>query len=770
MKKITIFTFLMVVLFVSNLSAQFVVKPAFFETTGVSNQGKVAGYDTQGGNYFIWNPETTAFDNIGGTAPGNGVGGAAKFSNDGNYLSGTNTIDQPLSTNWTRNVLGNFDYIFKAITFPENQSQWGYAAGESLTYNGNGIVLRTLNGGVNWSPMWTDTQQHGLEAMSFPSQFTGYVGGWNQYFAKTENGGNDWTALNPAGLDNVYIYTAIHFTDDFNGVVGAQLNDGFALYKTSDGGLSWINATGVDGVPSKITHTDNGTLFLVTTGGTIQKSTDGGLTWSTVYTNPSNLLLGIRFYDDQIGIATGETNIYKTIDGGDTWTSSAVIPGVTDGALWHDIAWRSSTNLILIGTSDLIFESNDGGTTWAWANETLFNGGPALYEVAVTNSKIHVCGSQGNFYTKSLLSSQAVAEMSRFDLTSGTWTNLGNLGFTVDGTTSAGFCISGDGNTVLGNSWANPDNGNGYTPYAHGFAWNTTEGTVDMGSMFANINRSSRVNAVNSDGTVAVGYQDFNGPWKSAVWKKNPAGGYFPNQYLLVNPAGSATDEFNQLGECSAVSGNGTWIGGEGDYANGGQPWIWSEATGVILLGDLTEGIGSGRVAGINEDGTIVVGWFTVDFFSPQIPFLWTPNGGLQNLNNYITTDLGIPHDGKQIFIPNNLSANGKYVVGWGIDYLASEFGDLFTFRLELPETLATVKQAFVNVNVYPNPTSNWVTITGSSAIEMVEIYSVHGALLLSERGTSATSKIDLTSFENGMYILKATTASGTKTFKILKK
>lgn len=770
MKKITQLTILICALSLQHLSAQFIVKPTFFESTGVSNDGKVAGYESQESGYFVWNPDTNDFDLIGGTAPGNGVGGAAKFSADGNYLSGTSTIDQEISTAWTRTVLADYNFIFKSIIFPENQSQWGYAAGQSLTNNGNGIVLRTVNGGQTWTPKWEDTNQRGIESMSFPTQFTGYVGGWNQYFAKTENGGNDWTEMNPAGTDDVYIYTAVHFTDDLNGVVAAQLSGGVAIYKTNDGGLSWIIGNGLDGVPSKITHTQDGTLFLVTNGGTIQKSTNGGLNWTTVYSNPTALLLGIRFYNDQIGIATGETNIYKTTDGGATWTSAPVIPGVTDGALWRDVAWLDNLNLVLIGTSDLVFESTDGGNTWTWANELVFNGGPALYEIAMTNTKIHACGSQGNFYSKSLISSQEIAEMSRYNASTGEWTSLGNLGFTVDATTSAGFCISGDGTTVLGNSWADPLNGNGFTPYAHAFAWNETEGTIDLGSIFASENRSTRVNAVSNNGGVAVGLQDFNGPWKSAVWKKNPAGGYFPNEYLLINPAGSATDEFNQLGECSAVSGDGNWVGGEGDYANGGQPWIWSETTGVILLGDLTGGIGNGRVSGINQDGTVVTGWFNVDFFSPKIPFIWTPTGGVQNLNTFITDNLGIPLGLKQIYIPNNLSLNGKYVVGWGFDTTTNEFGDLFCFRLELPEILGTTQSDFTNISVYPNPTSKYINITSSASIYGAEVYSINGALLLSEKNPSAVSQIDISSLKVGMYILKVATEKGTSTYKVIKK
>ena len=129
-------------------------------------------------------------------------------------------------------------------------------------------------------------------------------------------------------------------------------------------------------------------------------------------------------------------------------------------------------------------------------NQTIFNGNPSLYAIAVTDQDIHICGSQGNFYKKSLISSRVVAEMSRYNTETEEWTSLGNLGQTVDDTTSGGYCISGDGNTVVGNSWADPSNGNGYTVYAQGFVWNATDGNIDLGSLYADQNRSSRANAV----------------------------------------------------------------------------------------------------------------------------------------------------------------------------------------------------------------------------------------------------------------------------------
>jgi Secretion system C-terminal sorting domain len=93
-------------------------------------------------------------------------------------------------------------------------------------------------------------------------------------------------------------------------------------------------------------------------------------------------------------------------------------------------------------------------------------------------------------------------EMSLYNHFNQIWTPVGSLGFTVDSTASGGYCISGDGNTVVGNAWADTMGGHAYT---HAVAWNATEGLIDLGSLHANVFASVRANAVNGDGSVVVG-------------------------------------------------------------------------------------------------------------------------------------------------------------------------------------------------------------------------------------------------------------------------
>jgi photosystem II stability/assembly factor-like uncharacterized protein len=295
---------------------------------------------------------------------------------------------------WVKTTLP-FNYIMRGIDFPNNQDMIGYLAGESLTYNGNGIVLKTADGGNNWVQKWTGINM-GLEGSCFVDENTGFVAGWPKLsngwsgFGKTTDGGDTWTS--PAVAADVYYFTDVVFKDANNGIVLGSTNTSPAVFVTSNGGTSWTNATGVsNGVPAHACHVSGNKYFLVDNGGRIKKSLDNGLTWTTVFTVPGGLMTGIDFFNDNIGMACGDNGlIVKTSDGGVTWQTQLV---GTD--IWHDFGWQNQDHVFVCGTPEIVAESTNGGTTW-------LNGFPgstyqaALYECILTaNGTGFICGSQG---------------------------------------------------------------------------------------------------------------------------------------------------------------------------------------------------------------------------------------------------------------------------------------------------------------------------------------------------------------------------------------
>lgn len=331
-------------------------------------------------------------------------------------------------------------------------------------------------------------------------------------------------------------------------------------------------------------------------------------------------------------------------------------------------------------------------------------------------------------------------EMSRYNALTNTWAALGSLGFAIDNTFSGGYTISGDGTTVAGNAWADTTGGYAYT---HAIAWNQANGIIDLGTLF--FGKSTRANAMNNDASVIVGWQDFNGPWKSAVWRKNIAGTYDANEYLLIDPAGSASDEFNQLGECTAISGDGSWIGGQGDFATNGNPWLWNATNGYIDLGNLSP-TGTGYVAGINENGTIAVGRIQQGPWDPELPFIWTPTNGIQNFNDYVTNTLGLNTGTKKIYSANCMSEDGFYVAGYGVDTVSFDY---FTYRVSMG-TVGIAEMSIEEMKISPNPANSIVQIANLGEGK-IEISNVEGKIIFSSQVVGSI-ELNVSNFESGVY------------------
>ena len=439
-----------------------------------------------------------------------------------------------------------------------------------------------------------------------------------------------------------------------------------------------------------------------------------------------------------------------------------------------------STVIVVLGISsmtcaqfivkDSYYETTDvsnqglvvGYSTWAgpyslWNPETQTN--DTIYGIAPGNG----VGGRAMFSADGIKisgtsSGLAGPEMSVYDYAMGTWTVLGSLGFSVDNTRSNGYAISGDGNTVVGNAWADTSGGLAYTT---AIAWTQAEGIMDLGTLFPA--RSTRANAVSANGQVVVGWQDFNGPWKSAVWRKDPLGGFYVNEYLLVDNAGNPADEYNQLGECTAVSADGNWIGGYGDFATNGNPWIWSQATGMIDLGTLAAGA-TGYVAAINQDGTMAVGRFQQGPWDPELPFIWTPTGGIQNLNTYAATTLQLDLGTNVIYSANCMSTDGHFIAGYGIDTVSFAY---ITYRLST-EPLSIEENETVEVSIAPNPVQNTMIVKSEEAVT-VQLLALNGDQLM-QFNTLGIEQFDLGKLANGVYFLQCTTNDlRTKRIRIVK-
>jgi hypothetical protein len=239
-------------------------------------------------------------------------------------------------------------------------------------------------------------------------------------------------------------------------------------------------------------------------------------------------------------------------------------------------------------------------------------------------------------------------EAAIYDMEMASWTNLGGIGGTVDNSTSSGWGISGDGQTLVGLGWTNSFE-------ARAISWSQGTGMVELGMTGSNAYQA-RANTASNDGSVIGGWEDNDNGRQGAVWVNGV-------QELLVDENGFA------VSEALAISGDGQWVTGVayGSFA----PYRYNTATDVLeylapVTGDFF--FPSALGTAISDDGATIIG--QVRDFGPPLSgpgFIWREGHGAMTLNDYFDA-AGVVYEQDFFFsIPLAMSGDGLTMAGYGI-------------------------------------------------------------------------------------------------------
>jgi photosystem II stability/assembly factor-like uncharacterized protein len=176
----------------------------------------------------------------------------------------------------------------------------GYAVGSNNS--GNSIIFKTINGGTDWEERIYENYNE-LKSIYFIDVNTGYAVGNNGTILKTTDAGNTWLSPNPVSISNVLL--CVYFTDANTGYISGGYMGG-AIYKTTDGGISWNTQIMTDDPIPSIYFTDANTGYAVGISGLILKTTNGGSTWIPQTSNTTASLNSIFFTDSNTGYAVGD--------------------------------------------------------------------------------------------------------------------------------------------------------------------------------------------------------------------------------------------------------------------------------------------------------------------------------------------------------------------------------------------------------------------------------------------------------------------------------
>lgn len=111
-------------------------------------------------------------------------------------------------------------------------------------------------------------------------------------------------------------------------------------------------------------------------------------------------------------------------------------------------------------------------------------------------------------------------------------------------------------------------------------------------------------------------------------------------------------------------------------------------------------------------------------------------------------------------------------------DVIPNQAGIYFDFNFPIitnnymttvEQTASVVDENTIKLSVYPNPSSDLVTIEASNTIEKLIIYDHLGRVVRSKDVSSEIDNLDLTELTNGLYFIEVITAGGKQTVKIVK-
>ena len=264
-------------------------------------------------------------------------------------------------------------------------------------------------------------------------------------------------------------------------------------------------------------------------------------------------------------------------------------------------------------------------------------------------------------------SSQALGPIEAFRWTNGGgMVGLGSLSANNPG--SQAFGVSADGSVVTGLTTTSSG--------SEAFRWTQSDGMVGLGSLIPASPASSGL-AVSADGQVIGGYSNAEVPNVGTVAQEAFRWTESDGMVGLGFLPGTFTSQVN------AVSADGSVMVGTSGTGTTLEAFRWTESDGMVGLGTVTGEHGSEALA-VSADGSVIVG----DSGTSGSAFIWTSSGGMQDLREMLIAHGVSGLDYYALEQATGISADGKTVVGNGIDALNGHI-EAWIVTVPEPSTLA---------------------------------------------------------------------------------
>jgi photosystem II stability/assembly factor-like uncharacterized protein len=266
----------------------------------------------------------------------------------------------------------------------------------------NGVVMKTVNGGIVWSPSNTGIGSEKLNSIYFKDASNGVVAGNSGKVYITANGGTSWT---PETVPSTKNLLDVKYFNDGIAIVGEW---GTLLTKPNGSAWSSVN-TKINSDIRGITGSSMNDIHICGGGGFIRNNVGGNLIFNNFEKNPMLANLVDITYYNSTGFAVCSLNnaVIRTTNGGATWDLPAGAtmtmtwqskPGASGGFLGDNLCPHPfNRNTIFTNFSGRTYVSRDRGETWAQVGVQISGGStPHSFYVSPLDTNIWLCAIEAS--------------------------------------------------------------------------------------------------------------------------------------------------------------------------------------------------------------------------------------------------------------------------------------------------------------------------------------------------------------------------------------
>lgn len=221
-------------------------------------------------------------------------------------------------------------------------------------------TLFSFDGGMTWDSNGYIGAPSSLRRFrSFGGDF-GVAVGFKGAMVKTLDGGNTWQTMKKGLTGSIF---DIGFFNTFDGLTISGSASESHLYRTFDGGFSWVQDSIINEGPCYMMRIIGQTCFILSSSHKLLVSYNAGTDWEVFEVPSVNWQYSdMHFVNNNTGYLCGYNGeIFKTNDGGHTWTDKSL----SSSNVFIDLFFvTENLGWLIESTMDKVYRTTDGGNTW----------------------------------------------------------------------------------------------------------------------------------------------------------------------------------------------------------------------------------------------------------------------------------------------------------------------------------------------------------------------------------------------------------------------